>query len=172
MSRDQNAANLVKVTRVATTMSVSQAESFQMLLKFLKTEQEKQDDGAIQQSHWEDLYRLTETLASDASNVDQAKLRELRLTHDPVLTTSPLRRASDSAIPSPSPKQHIVFADEGTDEGTSSEEKVKKEETEMGERPQPKAEGKDLKRAARKKAKKEKREAKKAKKRKRESADS
>lgn len=48
-----------------------------MMLRFLKSEKEKQDPGAVHHSHWEDLFRVTETLVSNKS--DAVILRNLRL---------------------------------------------------------------------------------------------
>jgi len=156
--------SMLKVTKVTSTRSVSSSESFAMLWKFLKSEQEKQDVCAIQHSHWEDLYRLSETIA--IGSTDQAKLRELR-------------RATD-AVGSSSPRQHIVF-DNGTDGGELSGEKVfegeqkgsrKNETTAEIDTSLSKTEEKALiKKAVKKKAKKEKKESRKEKKRKRESTD-
>ena len=69
--------DLPKVSAVRSTRPMHASAAFAMLSRFLETEQEKQDPGAIQHSHWEDLYRVSETLVS--TNADQARLRNLRL---------------------------------------------------------------------------------------------
>lgn len=62
-----------------------------MLSRFLQTEQEIHDPGAIQHSHWEDLYYVSETLASNS--VDRALLNDLRLSAPKSLASPTFARA-------------------------------------------------------------------------------
>lgn len=154
-----------KVSAVRSTRPLAhKSEVFAVLSRFLKTEQEKQDPGAIQHSHWEDLFHVCETLVSN-NKADQVQLlRELRLSAPRSISSS-----------SPAVRAAVVFDEERGKKAVKVEHEhpMKKEGTES-ETPLTKEEEKERKKAA-KKAKKEakeiKKEIKKEKKRKREHSD-
>jgi len=158
-----------KVEGVVSSEPISQSGAFGMLSRFLRTEQQKHDPVSIHQSHWEDLYRVAETLAE--SQHEQETLRELRRMVAPPVSSPPIKGAG----------HHFVLDDE--DETTTPSEKLipvdhtssivkHQEEAETTECTVSKnAEDEKAAMKAVKKEKKAKKEKKKAKKRKRESSD-
>jgi outer membrane biosynthesis protein TonB len=158
MFEDGGGIDLPKVSAVRSSRPLSRSAAFAMLSRFLTTEQEKQDPGAIQHSHWEDLYNVSETLVSNSA--DQALLRDLRLAAPKSMLSSPSFARTAHVVDEASEKEPIK---------AEQEKSIKKESTEH-ETPLTKEEEKARKKAA-KLAKKMKKEAKKEKKRKREHSD-
>jgi hypothetical protein len=145
MFDDTGGSDLLKVSVVRSSQPLSKSAAFATLSRFLKTEQQKQDPGAIQHSHWEDLYHVSETLVSNSA--DQALLRGLRL-------------SAPKSICSPSFARAAVVFDKDRE---TKPAKVKQETPSKNEVVEEKA--------LREAAKKAKKEAKKEKKRKREHND-
>ena len=87
-----------KVSTIKSTEALSSSEAFGMLARFLKAEQQKQDPVSLQQSHWEELYRVSETMVdaddgSDRGRAERKILRQLRLLVAPL--SSPRLRGYD-----------------------------------------------------------------------------
>lgn len=157
-----------KIEGVDSSERLSKSGAFGMLSRFLRAEQEKLDAVTLQQSHWEDLYHVGESLVDDPNSADQETLRELRLMVAPPMSSPSVggRTVFDQRDTTPSDK--LIPVDH-----TSS---IKKEAEAVDDDDGPvstkeEVDEKSVKRSS-KKEKKAKKEKKKAKKRKRESNDS
>jgi hypothetical protein len=117
-AQNNHLPSAIKSSRQITTSS-----AFGMLSRFLKSELAKQDPGAFHHSHWEDLYRINETLVR--SNAEAAILRELRLSA-PKLST-PFK----SKITPPRQQQKSDPAATNSSEQTPSESAAKHDEAKV-----------------------------------------
>jgi hypothetical protein len=126
-AQNNDLPSAIKSSRQITTSS-----AFGMLSRFLKSELVKQDPGAFHLSHWEDLFRINETLVS--SNAEAAILRELRLSAPKLSTpfkskiTPPRRKDTKSdAVPLNSseqtPCESTAKHDGAKDQSTAKREK-------------------------------------------------
>jgi hypothetical protein len=79
-----------KVTNIVSSTPLPASDSFTMLVHFLQRQQQEHSSTDTMHSHWEDLYRVAETLASQ--NAEHETLRTLRLSAPlPILSPSPVR---------------------------------------------------------------------------------
>ena len=90
-----------KIKAVDSALPLCSSEAFGMLTRFLKAEHQKQDPVSLQQSHWEELYRVAETMvdtdapANDHALDQQQTLRQLRLMVAPISSPGALGFAQE-----------------------------------------------------------------------------